>query len=70
MLQAVILDAHPQSRQAGTPTADPQVLDEDVILAAQALTMSIPASDLIVATSNVRHLARYVPADVWQKIVP
>jgi hypothetical protein len=32
--------------------------------------MGLPASDLIVATSNVRHLARYVRADVWQKIVP
>ncbi len=30
----------------------------------------LQVSDLIVATSNVRHLARYVPADVWQKIVP
>jgi hypothetical protein len=59
-----------QSRQAGVPTADPQALDGDVILAAQALTMSIPPTNLIVATSNVRHLARYVPADIWQKILP
>jgi hypothetical protein len=32
--------------------------------------MGLPASDLIVATSNVRHVARYAPADVWQQIVP
>jgi predicted nucleic acid-binding protein len=59
-----------ESRQAGTPTADPQALDGDVILAGQALTMSVPVSDLVVATSNVRHIARYLPADLWQNIIP
>jgi predicted nucleic acid-binding protein len=59
-----------ESRQAGAPTADPQALDGDVILAGQALTMSVSVSDLIVATRNVRHISRYVPADLWQNITP
>jgi predicted nucleic acid-binding protein len=59
-----------ESRKAGAPTADPQALDGDVILAAQALTMGVIAGDLIVATSNVRHIRRYVSADSWQNIRP
>lgn len=58
------------SRQSGQPTGDPKKLDIDVILAAQALTLGVPAGDLIVATSNVAHLARFVPADLWSNITP
>jgi hypothetical protein len=58
------------SRQSGVPTADPQALDGDVILAGQALTIGIPVSSLIVVTSNVRHLARFVPAERWEGITP
>jgi predicted nucleic acid-binding protein len=59
-----------QSRQTGVPTADPQALDGDVILAAQALTMSVPGSNVVVATANVRHIARYLAADLWRNIAP
>ncbi len=58
------------SRQVGLPTGDPKKLDIDVILAAQALTLGVPTNDLIVATSNVAHLARFVPADLWSNITP
>lgn len=58
------------SRQGGLATGDPKKLDIDVILAAQALTLGVAASDLIVATSNVAHLARFVPADLWSNIKP
>jgi predicted nucleic acid-binding protein len=58
------------SRQNGLPTGDPKSLDVDVILAAQALTLDVPASSLIIATSNVRHLSRFVAADLWNNIVP
>ena len=58
------------SRQSGLPTGDPKKLDIDVILAAQALTLGVPAGDLIVATSNVGHIARFVPADLWSSIKP
>lgn len=58
------------SRRAGLPTTDPQALDGDVILAAQALSLSIPAPGLIVATTNPAHIARYVAADLWTNIPP
>jgi predicted nucleic acid-binding protein len=54
-----------QSRRAGRPNADPQALDGDVILAAQALSLGIAAPELIVATTNPAHLSRLVPCDVW-----
>ena len=54
------------ARRAGRPTAGAQALDGDVILAAQAQTMG--ADEVIVATTNVAHLERYVTAAVWSKI--
>ena len=56
-----------QVRQSGLPTADQHALDGDVILAAQA--RSIPADDVVVATTNVGHLARLVDAALWTDIV-
>jgi len=61
-------DLWSQSRQSGLPTGDPKKLDIDVILAAQALTLGIPVNDLIVATSNVSHITRFVPAALWSNI--
>lgn len=55
-------------RRAGLPTADPKALDGDVILAAQALTIGISPEKLVVATTNVGHLARLVPASPWRDI--
>jgi hypothetical protein len=57
-----------QARNAGTPTADPKELDCDVLLAAQALTMGVPAADLIIATTNVGHLSQFVTAALWTNI--
>ena len=68
MLRAADLWAF--SRRAGIPTGDPKRLDIDVILAAQALTLAVPAADLVVATSNVSHLSRFVTADQWTNIAP
>lgn len=59
-----------RSRRAGLPTADPQALDGDVILAAQALSLGIAAPGLIVATTNLAHISRYVEADLWTNIHP
>jgi hypothetical protein len=55
-------------RKAGNPTAGPQELDGDVILAAQAITLGDP--NLVVATANVGHLSRSVTAELWQNVVP
>jgi predicted nucleic acid-binding protein len=57
-----------KARQQGLPTADPKALDIDVILAAQALSLNLGADRFIVATTNVRHLSRFVPADLWNNI--
>jgi predicted nucleic acid-binding protein len=57
-----------QARSAGQPTAPDPSIDADVILAAQALTLGVP--QVVIATGNVGHLARFVPAELWQNIVP
>ena len=36
----------------------------------QALTMGLPASSLIIATTNIGHLAQFVTAESWANIVP
>ena len=57
-------------RREGRPTAGAEALDADVILAAQAATWARDTGDdIIVATSNARHLARFVPAAHWTEIV-
>lgn len=55
------------ARQSGMPTADDRHLDVDVILAAQALTVREQRENetVVVATANVRHLARFVDARHW-----
>jgi predicted nucleic acid-binding protein len=55
-----------QARQQGQPTAGDRNIDADMILCAQAVTLGIP--DIVIATTNIRHLRRFVPADVWQNI--
>jgi predicted nucleic acid-binding protein len=63
MLKAAELWA--DSRQKGQPTCDPKELDCDVILAAQALSVSVKA---IVATDNIGHLGRFVDARHWNDV--
>jgi predicted nucleic acid-binding protein len=63
MLKAAELWA--DSRKKGQPTCDPKELDCDVILAAQALSVSVKA---IVATDNIGHLGRFVDARQWKDI--
>jgi predicted nucleic acid-binding protein len=55
-----------QVRQQGRPTAADKAIDADAILAAQAVTLG--DSDAVIATTNVGHLARFVPAELWQNI--
>lgn len=59
-----------ESRRQGLPTSDPLELDVDVILAAQALNLGLPPDELVVATTNVRHLSRFVDARQWPDIIP
>lgn len=58
-----------QARQQGRPTAGDAALDGDVIIAAQAQLAATPGDPVIVATTNVAHLGRFVDARLWQDIV-
>jgi predicted nucleic acid-binding protein len=53
-------------RGQGRPTADRHALDGDVILASQA--RSINAPEVVIATTNVLHLAPLAPAIEWAAI--
>jgi predicted nucleic acid-binding protein len=55
------------ARQQGRPTADRHALDIDVILAAQAM-LAADGDEVVVATTNVGHLSRFVQAELWQEI--
>ncbi len=66
MRRAAELWAH--ARQTGQPTAGDDTIDADMILIGQAQSLQLP--DSIIATTNVRHLARFFPADIWSAISP
>jgi predicted nucleic acid-binding protein len=57
-----------EARQQGQPTAGDKTIDGDMILAAQAMTLNV--ADVVIATTNVGHLSRFVRADLWQNITP
>ena len=42
----------------------------DVLIAAQAMDLGLPAAEFIIATVNVGHLALFVPAALWANITP
>ena len=56
-----------QARQQGQQTAGDKNLDADMILIAQTLVLD--ESDVVIATTNTRHLARFTPAALWQDII-
>jgi hypothetical protein len=67
MLKAAELWA--KARQQGKPTADNQALDGDVILASQALALKNNIDyEVIIATSNKKHLSLFTEAEDWQNI--
>jgi predicted nucleic acid-binding protein len=58
-----------EARRGGYPTADDKALDADVILAAQArMAAQDPELAVVVATTNVEHLGRFVDARPWSEI--
>ena len=72
--QAMILaaDLWAQSRNLGSPTGDPRRLDIDVILSAQALVkgseLGLGPTEIVVATTNAKHLSQFLTAERWQNI--
>ena len=59
-----------KARQQGRPTADSKDLDVDVILAAQALSFGPAPSDVVIATTNAKHLSQFITARNWSEILP
>jgi predicted nucleic acid-binding protein len=57
-----------QARQQGQPTAGDKTIDGDMILVAQAMTLGVP--DVVIATTNVGHLSRFIASELWQNVVP
>lgn len=57
-----------EARQTGQPTADAKALDGDIILSAQARLLTNETTEVIVATTNVGHLSRFITASDWQLI--
>lgn len=55
------------ARNRGRPTADLKSLDIDVLVAAIAVSLE-SEGEVVVATSNVRHLAQFVDARLWSEI--
>jgi len=57
-------------RRGGLATAGDEALDGDAILAAQALALAADVGPVVVATTNVNHLARFpgVDAREWWTI--
>ena len=64
MRRAAEVWAH--ARQTGQPTAGDDTIDADMILIGQAQSLELP--DAVIATTNVRHLARFFPADHWTNV--
>lgn len=60
------------ARKQGRPTASDESLDADVILAAQAAILAEKegVDGVVVATTNVGHLSRFVTAEAWREITP
>lgn len=68
MRQAALFWA--QARRQGMPTAPDPALDADVILAAQAHLLAQSDVRVVIATTNVGHLSRFVAAELWTSISP
>ena len=62
---AIIKDAEfwASVRQTGVPTASPDALDADAILAGQAALAGLPGDTVTVATTNAVHLDRFTGID-------
>jgi predicted nucleic acid-binding protein len=57
-----------EARRQGKPAADDKALDANMILCAQAALIGNPEEQVIIATTNVGHLARFSQAMLWKDI--
>ena len=56
------------ARQRGRPSAGDEALDADVILAAQSWDLALDGEDVVIATTNIRHLELFASAKLWEEI--
>ena len=56
------------ARNRGRQSADDTALDADMILSAQAVEIAREFDEVIIATTNVRHLTLFAPARHWREI--
>jgi predicted nucleic acid-binding protein len=61
-------DLWAQARNMGKPTAPDMALDGDVILAAQAAVLGAAGWQVIIATTNIKHLELFADARLWRDI--
>lgn len=66
MDQAAIFWA--QARKMGKPTASDAALDGDMILSGHAAVISSQGHQVIIATTNVKHLDLFCDASLWTDI--
>ena len=57
-----------QARKMGKPTASDLALDGDMILSAHAAVLSGHGYEVVVATTNVKHLELFCDARLWRTI--
>ena len=57
-----------QARIQGTPTADDKALDGDMVLVGQAYEIGLEGNNVIIATTNVRHIELFMDARHWNEI--
>lgn len=58
------------ARQKGRPTAESKAFDIDVLIAAQVLSFGAASSEMVVATTNPKHLSQFTTARHWNEILP
>jgi predicted nucleic acid-binding protein len=58
------------ARSQGTPTADRKNLDIDIIIAAhwQLLSQQFPGREVVISTTNIKHLVLFANAREWESI--
>ena len=57
-----------EARNLGRPTAEDAALDCDMILSAQASEVAEDGHDVVIATTNVRHLRLFAQARQWREV--
>lgn len=59
-----------EARSQGIPTASDKNIDGDIIIAAQwrLLKEEYPGREVVIATTNLKHLQRFTDADTWRNI--